>query len=192
MTLQQNVTLLDPFVHTKEERDILHNFPFYNRSENRITMEETYCTLVGVGGHFLEKQAFKNVLTKINEIRKLIRKPHFCRFNKTLRKKNNHHNGPSGFWQVSYSDYLNQVPRAIFLVMDQLHTSINLGVLVRYDIMISTNLISKFISKLFACLICNLDVISHIWPADLDMMKVRNFGNLFTPPMVSEIEILQR
>ena len=79
MTLQDNVTLLDPFTHTKQDRDKIQEFDFIRgkpkQKGEKLRIEETFCTLVAVGGEFLEKEAFQNVLTKIDEIRKLIRKP---------------------------------------------------------------------------------------------------------------------
>ena len=39
----------------------------------KIKIDETFCTLVTVGGKFLEKNKYKKVLKKIDEIRKIIR-----------------------------------------------------------------------------------------------------------------------
>ena len=79
MTLQDNVTLLDAFTHTKEDWTKIREFDFIREKPKqkgeKLRIEETFCTLVAVGGEFLEKKAFQNVLTKIDEIRKLIRKP---------------------------------------------------------------------------------------------------------------------
>ena len=79
MTLQDNVTLLDPFTHTKQDVYKIEEFDFIRgkpkQKGEKLRIEETFCTLVAVGGEFLEKEAFQNVLTKIDEIRKLIRKP---------------------------------------------------------------------------------------------------------------------
>ena len=73
MTLQDNVTILDPFTYTKQERDKMIDFYFFGekpiekREKNRI--EESFCTLVAVGGDFLEKKALIKVQKKIDEIR---------------------------------------------------------------------------------------------------------------------------
>ena len=81
MTLQGNVTLLDPFTHTKQDRDKIWNFDFYKKQETeKVTIVETYCILVTVSGKYLEKNNFKKVLKKIDEIRKIIRiKIHYIR-----------------------------------------------------------------------------------------------------------------
>ena len=78
MTLQSELTVLDPFTHTSKGRDKIFSVDFIRDKPEAITeklrIEETYCTLVTVGGKFLEKKAFKQVLKKIDEIRKKIRK----------------------------------------------------------------------------------------------------------------------
>ena len=78
MTLQSEVTLLDHFTHTEQDREQIIKFDFIRDKpkaiSEKIRMEETFCTLVVVGGKFLEKKAFKQVLKKIDEIRKKIRK----------------------------------------------------------------------------------------------------------------------
>ena len=77
MTLQDNVTLLDPFVHTKHDREKIKDFDFIGGNSTteteRVTIDQTFCTLVSVGGHFLLKKAFEMVLKKIDEIRRIIR-----------------------------------------------------------------------------------------------------------------------
>ena len=40
--------------------------------EEKVMVDQTFCTLVVVGGKYLEKNAFKKVLKKIDEIRKII------------------------------------------------------------------------------------------------------------------------
>ena len=78
MTLQSEVTLLDHFTHTEQDREQIIKFDFIRDKpkaiSEKIRMEETFCTLVVVGGKFLEKKAFRQVLKKIDEIRKKIRK----------------------------------------------------------------------------------------------------------------------
>ena len=73
MTLQDNVTILDPFTHTKQERDKMVVFDFFSEKpiekREKIRIEESFCTLVAVGGDFLEKKALIQVQKKIDEIR---------------------------------------------------------------------------------------------------------------------------
>ena len=76
MTLQSEVTLLDPFTHTKQDREKIMNFDFIHETitaREKVRIEETYCTLVTVSGKYLEKRNFKKVLKKIDEIRRIIR-----------------------------------------------------------------------------------------------------------------------
>ena len=77
MTLESEVSLLDPFTHTEQDHEKIKNFDFikYNSSKKRekVLIDQTFCTLVAVGGKFLEKKTFKKVLQKIDEIRKIIR-----------------------------------------------------------------------------------------------------------------------
>ena len=84
MTLQDNVTLLDPFTHTKQDRDKIWDFDFIREKPKakteKIRIEVTFCTLVAVGGKFLERKTFKHVLKKIDDIRKMIRIYVHCRF----------------------------------------------------------------------------------------------------------------
>ena len=77
MTPEGEVTpskVLDPFTHTKEDWNKIINFNFIRENSTtdreKVTIEETFCTLVAVGGKYLEKKAFKMVLKKIDEIRK--------------------------------------------------------------------------------------------------------------------------
>ena len=73
MTLQDNVTILDPFTHTQQERDKMVVFDFLSEKpiekRGKIRIEESFCTLVAVGGDFLEKKALIKVQKKIDEIR---------------------------------------------------------------------------------------------------------------------------
>ena len=75
MTLEDNITLLDPFTHTEQDRENIRNFDFIREQSatERVTIVETFCTLVTVWGKYLEKNTFNKVLTKIDEIRKIIR-----------------------------------------------------------------------------------------------------------------------
>ena len=77
MTLKSEVTLLDPFTHTKNDWEQIINFNFIGENSTterkKVRIEETFCTLIAVGGKYLEKRAFKMVLKKINEFRIMIR-----------------------------------------------------------------------------------------------------------------------
>ena len=77
MTLEEEVTFLDPFTHTKQDREKIINFDFIGGNstteKEKVMIDQYFCTLVTVGGQFLEKKAFKMVLKKIDEIRKIIR-----------------------------------------------------------------------------------------------------------------------
>ena len=77
MTLEDNVTLLDPFTHTKQDREKIMYFNFYRETSitarEKVRIVETYSTLVTVSGKYLEKYTFKKVLKKIDEIRRIIR-----------------------------------------------------------------------------------------------------------------------
>ena len=77
MTLQTKVALLDPFTHTKQDNDKIKNFDFIRGNSTtereKVMIDQTFCTLVTVGGKFLEKKTFRKVLEKIDEIRKIIR-----------------------------------------------------------------------------------------------------------------------
>ena len=76
MTLEDNITLLDPFTHTEQDRGNILNFDFIREQSatERVGIVETFCTLVTVGGKYLEKNTFNKVLKKIDKIRKIIRK----------------------------------------------------------------------------------------------------------------------
>ena len=75
MTLEDNITLLDPFTHTEQDREKITNFDFLREQSapEKVTIVENFCTLVTVGGKYLEKQTFSKVMKKIDEIRKMIR-----------------------------------------------------------------------------------------------------------------------
>ena len=76
MTLEDEgkVSLLDPFTHTKQDSEKIRNFDFWVQRHNKeeiekVKIDETFCTMVTVGGKFLEKKLFRNVLMKIYQIR---------------------------------------------------------------------------------------------------------------------------
>ena len=77
MTLQDNVTLLDPFIHTKQDREKTLYFDFIRGNSTtereKVKIDQTFCTLVSVGGQYLEKKAFEMVLKKVDEIRRIFR-----------------------------------------------------------------------------------------------------------------------
>ena len=79
MTIQNegNVSLLDPFTHTKQDHDKIKYFDFIGgerkEEKEKVMIEETHCMLVTVGGMFFEKNKFK-ILKKVEKIRKIIRK----------------------------------------------------------------------------------------------------------------------
>ena len=77
MTLEDEVTLLDPFTHTKQDREKMMNFDFIRGNSTtereKVMIDQTFCTLVTVGGKFLEKKAFEMVLKKVDEIRRIFR-----------------------------------------------------------------------------------------------------------------------
>ena len=76
MTLEDKVTLLDPFTHTEQDHDKIWNFDFIggksSREREKVMIDQTFCTLVVVSEQFLEKNTFKRVLKKIDTIRKII------------------------------------------------------------------------------------------------------------------------
>ena len=77
MTLEDEVSLLDPFTHTNQDYDKIWNFDFISgdstTEREKVMIDESFCTLITVGGKFLEKKTFRKVLEKIDEIRKIIR-----------------------------------------------------------------------------------------------------------------------
>ena len=86
---QQGEVILNPFTHTEQDYEKISNFDFWEdefirgylqvRAKDstaeieKVMIEETFCTLVAVGGKFLQKKAFKKVMKKIDEIRRIIR-----------------------------------------------------------------------------------------------------------------------
>ena len=77
MTLEDEVSLLDPFTHTLQDSQKISNFDFIggksSREREKVMIDQTFCTLITVGGKFLEKKTFRKVLKKIDKIRKIIR-----------------------------------------------------------------------------------------------------------------------
>ena len=77
MTPEDKVTVLDSFTHTQQDSDKIWNFDFVQDNstakKEKVMIDETFCTLVAVGGKFIEKKDFRKVLKKIDEIRRIIR-----------------------------------------------------------------------------------------------------------------------
>ena len=77
MTLDDEVTLLDQFTHTKHDREKIMNFNFIRGNStterDKVMIDEHFCILVTVGGKFLEKREFKKILKKVDKIRRIIR-----------------------------------------------------------------------------------------------------------------------
>ena len=73
MKLEDEASLLDPFTHTKRDREKIVNFDFKKSATEKVRIEETFFALVTVGGRYLEKETFKKVLKKIDQIRRIIR-----------------------------------------------------------------------------------------------------------------------
>ncbi|MCH2189267.1 hypothetical protein MK079_05580 [Candidatus Gracilibacteria bacterium] len=68
---------MDPFTYRSQDLDTIRDFDFIKdkpkTKSEKLRIEETFCTLVAVGGKYLEKKTFKKVLKKIDEIRRIIR-----------------------------------------------------------------------------------------------------------------------
>ena len=77
MTLEDEVSLLDPFTHTQQEWRKIFTFDFIGgkstTEREKVMIDQTFCTLVVVSGKFLEKGNFQKVLKKIDKIRKIIK-----------------------------------------------------------------------------------------------------------------------
>ena len=77
MTLDDEVTLLDQFTHTKHDREKIMNFNFIRGNStterDKVMIDEHFCILVTVGGKFLEKRKFKKILKKVDQVRRIIR-----------------------------------------------------------------------------------------------------------------------
>ena len=78
MTLEnENVSLLlDPFANTEQDSIRIKKFDLMKGDKNgeKVRLKENYCTLVTVGGKYLEKNTFKKVMKKVDDIRNIIRK----------------------------------------------------------------------------------------------------------------------
>ena len=80
MNLQNEniVSLFDSFAYTTQDYNQIRKFDFIEGEtkgeKEKVRIEETYCTLVIIGGKFLEKKTFYKVIMKIDEIRNIIRK----------------------------------------------------------------------------------------------------------------------
>ena len=76
MNLEGDVSLLDPFIHTRQDHKKILNFDFIRGNstteKEKVMVDQTFCTLVTVGGKFLRKKALKKVLRRTDEIRKKI------------------------------------------------------------------------------------------------------------------------
>ena len=72
---QQGEVILSPFTYMDQDNEKIGKFDFINSTAEieKVMIEETFCTLVAVGGKFLQKKAFKKVMKKIDEIRRIIR-----------------------------------------------------------------------------------------------------------------------
>ena len=92
MNLKDEVTLLDPFTHTKQDNEKIKNFDFIRENSKtereKISIDESFCTLIAVGGKFLEEKTFKKVLKKIDEIRRIKSEKKTLYLN--MRSKKNH------------------------------------------------------------------------------------------------------
>ena len=77
MTLEDEVSLLDPFTHTQQDSAKIWNFDLTGgkstTEREKVMIDQTFCTLVVVGGKYLEKRTFQKVSKKIDKIRRIIR-----------------------------------------------------------------------------------------------------------------------
>ena len=77
-TEKGNIRMLDPFTHTKQDYNKIGYFDFIRgdstTERERVMIDQTFCLLITVGGQFLEKRRFENVLKKVDEIRRIFRK----------------------------------------------------------------------------------------------------------------------
>ena len=64
---------MDPYTHTTEDHLKIKNFDVLGKSTENVekvkVVEGTHCTLVMVGGKYLQKIEFRKVLKKIDKIR---------------------------------------------------------------------------------------------------------------------------
>ena len=71
MTLTGEMNLLDLFAHTEQDQNRILDLDNKKEKEKIGIIEETHCTIVTVGGKFLDKKRFIKVMEKIDEIRKI-------------------------------------------------------------------------------------------------------------------------
>ena len=73
LTEKGNIGILNPFTRTKEDINKIKNFDVLGKSTENVekvkVVEGTHCTLVMVGGKYLQKIEFTKVLKKIDKIR---------------------------------------------------------------------------------------------------------------------------
>ena len=74
LTEKGNIGILNPFTHTKEDNEKIKNFDVLGKSKGKKekvkVVDGTHCTLVLVGGKYLQKIEFRKILKKVDEIRK--------------------------------------------------------------------------------------------------------------------------
>ena len=126
MTIQNegDVSLLDPFTHTKQDHDKIKSFDFVGgerkEEKEKVTIEETHCMLVTVGGMFFEKNRFK-VLKKVEKIRKIIRKYLNILLHLYVKETQiciSMYNLQKTLSDELLSDHMNRIPLAVFIIED--------------------------------------------------------------------------
>ena len=74
LTGKENVNILDPFTHTREDTDKIDEMDVLGTTGKKIekvkVVDGTHCTLVLVAGKYLQKIEFRKVLKMVDEIRK--------------------------------------------------------------------------------------------------------------------------
>ena len=74
LTETGNIEILNPFTYTSEDTDKIKNFDVLEKSKEKVekvkVVDGTHCTLVLVGGKYLQKIEFRNVLKMVDKIRK--------------------------------------------------------------------------------------------------------------------------
>ena len=67
--------MLEDSLCLKQDTEKIENFDFIRGNSTtemeKVMIEKTFCTLITVGGQFLEKNLFKIVLKKIDKIRNI-------------------------------------------------------------------------------------------------------------------------
>ena len=121
---EENVTLLDPFTHTQQDSDEIRNFDFWVETQKKeerekVKIDETFCTLVTVGGQFLKKKIFQKVLRKIYKMRRRFRE-YLIKIYLYVCQKEAHTYIYITFKKDTYwkfpSDRMNRIPMAVFLM----------------------------------------------------------------------------